>query len=336
VTLAIVVSPKFEQVWPFSADRLRQLLEPSFELTFDRVGDDAAPFTGSTTATVLIALGIEPTAADLTAFPALTTAFVSDGYRSSEVVDGLLAERGIRQLRQPSEGFWGQSVSEFGLGLTIAGLRRIPQLHHSILSSLDGWQYSRQQFGDDPEFTNGTVEGKRVRIVGAGNIASRYASFVHMLGADVSAWDPFASEPAFHRSGTRKEWHLDNLVRDAEIFVPMVPLTPGTAGIVTAEHIRALPSGCLVVMVTRAGIVDMPELRRRVLADELALAADVFDIEPVPLDDPLLGRHNVVHTPHNAGRTKEAGYRWAEMIAEQFERFDRSLVPPPTQRRHDG
>ena len=76
--------------------------------------------------------------------------------------------------------------------------------------------------------------------------------------------------------------------------------------------------GCLVVLVTRADICDMPTLRRRVLADELALAADVFDIEPLPLDDPLLGRHNVVHTPHNAGRTRQANERWAEALLVQF------------------
>lgn len=150
-----------------------------------------------------------------------------------------------------------------------------------------------------------------------------------MLGADVAAWDPFASEPSFHRAGSRREWHLEKLVTDAEIFVPMVPLMPATEGLVTAEHLRALPAGCLVVMVTRAGIVDTVELRRRVMADELARAADVFDVEPLPLDDPLLGRHNVVHTPHNAGRTKESNYRWAEMLAEQFVEFDARLAPPP-------
>ena len=178
---------------------------------------------------------------------------------------------------------------------------------------------SIDNYGDDPRFTNGTVAGKRVRIVGAGNIASRYASFTHMLGADVAAWDPFASEPSFHRAGARKEWHLDRLVRDAEIFAPMLPLTDATRGIVTAAHIRALPSGCLVVLATRALICDMPALRARVLADELALAADVFDIEPLPPDDPLLGRHNVVHTPHNAGRTRHANTQWARALFEQFE-----------------
>jgi D-3-phosphoglycerate dehydrogenase / 2-oxoglutarate reductase len=111
--------------------------------------------------------------------------------------------------------------------------------------------------------------------------------------------------------------------------VPMVPLTPATGGLVTAAHLRALPNGCLVVQATRARIVDTVELRRRVLADELSLAADVFDIEPLPLDDPLLGRRNVVHTPHIAGRTKASHYRWAEMLVEQVAEYDRTLVPPP-------
>ena len=100
--------------------------------------------------------------------------------------------------------------------------------------------------------------------------------------------------------------------------IPVLPLTDKTAGLVTAAHIDALPRGTLVVLVTRAGICDMTAVRRRVLAGELSLAADVFDVEPLPLDDPLLGHPNVVHTPHNAGRTKQAGERWAEMLLEQF------------------
>jgi phosphoglycerate dehydrogenase-like enzyme len=45
----------------------------------------------------------------------------------------------------------------------------------------------------------------------------------------------------------------------------------------------------------------------------------VWDVEPLPLDDPLLGRHNVVHTPHIAGRTRDANLAWAENLAAQFD-----------------
>ena len=37
------------------------------------------------------------------------------------------------------------------------------------------------------------------------------------------------------------------------------------------------------------------------------------------ITDPLLGRHNVVHTPHNAGRTRQANEAWAAKLVEQFE-----------------
>lgn len=54
------------------------------------------------------------------------------------------------------------------------------------------------------------------------------------------------------------------------------------------------------------------------LKDELSLAADIFDIEPLPLNDPLIRRHNVIHTPHMAGRTKEANMRFAEALLAMF------------------
>jgi phosphoglycerate dehydrogenase-like enzyme len=279
----------------------------------------------------LVALNVPVMAATIQHMPRLKEAAIIRDYHASDdpALRDALAARGVRTYAQQSEGFWGQSVAEFALALTLCGLRRIPQTCVAMLRSHDVWSYTPpdgigrpgqrgQQYGDDSRFTNGTVEGKRVRIVGAGNIGSRYASFMHMLGADVAAWDPFASEPSFHRAGSLREHHLERLVQDAEIFAPMLPLTDGTRGLVTRELIYDLPKGCLVVLATRARICDMAAIRERVLADEIALAADVFDVEPLPLDDPLLGRHNVVHTPHNAGRTRQANERWAEMLAAQF------------------
>jgi phosphoglycerate dehydrogenase-like enzyme len=336
---AILVHPRFDAIWPFAADHARELWAAQGPVEFIRLApEETRPAGGLLTdpAAVerLVLLDVSLTADCLARLPHLRElAWNEGGYTHESAAQAGLqaafAARGVRMIRHASEGFWGQSVSEFGLALTLAALRRIPQTHRAMLTGHDTWHYTPpgglgrpgergQQFGDDSRFTCGTLEGKRVRIVGAGNIASRYASFCHFLGADVAAWDPFASEPCFHRAGARRELFLDQLGRDAEIFVPMVPLTEKTRGLVTAAHLDALPRGALVVLVTRAGICDMPALRRRVLADELALAADVFDTEPVPLDDPLLGRANVVHTPHNAGRTRQANERWAELLLAQF------------------
>ena len=288
-----------------------------------RVLEDAAEVSR------LACFGVEFTEESLGAMKSLRELAI--GIPQDDPLREKLREAGVRLIWQQSQGFWGQTVAEFALGLTLCGLRRIPQLHRNIISDLADWDYRQadgvgrpeergMQYGDDSRFTNGTLAGKRVRVVGAGNIGSRYADFCHYLGADVAVWDPFAKEPCFHRAGARREHFLERLVIDAEIFAPMVPLTPDTRGLVRAEHIQALPKGCLVVVVTRARICDCEVLYQRVLRDELAMAADVFDHEPIEIGNALLGRHNVVHTPHNAGRTKEANFRFAEMLADQFSR----------------
>ncbi|MCW8131848.1 MAG: hydroxyacid dehydrogenase [Planctomycetota bacterium] len=329
---AIVVHPNFDAVWPWTGDHMHRLWAAQGPVEFVRLPYGEAPAAHTAVknpgaVTRLVSFGLPFTAESLKAMPKLKE--LHAGFKRDDPLAAAIKEAGIALIGQKSEGYWGQSVSEFGFALTLCALRRIPQTHHSIVTDLAEWNYNPaggkavpgrrgQQFGDDPAFANGTLEGKRVRIVGAGNIASRYASFCHFFGADVAAWDPFASEPCFHRAGARREHFLDRLVKDAEIFVPMVPLTDATRNLVKAEQIDALPKGCLVVMVTRARICDCEALYKRVLNDELSLAADVFDEEPVPLGHPFLGRPNVVHTPHNAGRTKEANFRYAELLAEQF------------------
>ena len=340
---AIIVHEHFERTWSWAADHWhRRWLAEAGEQGLDQGAVLFQRMDGDQQSVVsfivnpeqlqrIVILGCQISLAELKLFSSLREMVYQSGAYANPAADKEIIEycdqQGIQLHKHKSEGYWGQSVAEFAFALTLCGLRRIPQTHSRITQSLDDWNYSPAkgspggrsgQFGDDPNFTCGTLAGKRVRIVGAGNIASRYADWCSMFGADVAVWDPFASEPCFHRAHARREHHLASLMKDAEIFAPMLPLLDSTRGIITAEMIAALPKGCLVVQATRAQICDTEKLYQRVLNDELALAADVYDVEPVPLDSPLLGRHNVVHTPHNAGRTRQANEAWADALIDQF------------------
>ncbi|XVH31900.1 NAD(P)-dependent oxidoreductase [Haloferacaceae archaeon DSL9] len=334
MTEHVVVGPLFESVWPLAADHLHERRRDRGPVEFirlDETPDDLCSVLPDPSAvTRLIALGVPVSEACVDQLTGLEAAFVmtTSMYAVDEAVHRRLSDRGVTVHDHTSEGFWGSSVAEFGLALTINALRQLPQKYRRMVDDHDPWDLDLlegeipgargHQFADDPAFVNGTVAGKRVRVVGVGNIGSRYASAVDFLGADVAAYDPYADEPCFHRAGARRVRDVSALVRDAEVFAPTVPLTEATRGLVTAEHVRALPSGCLVVLVTRAGVCDMDAIRERVVADEIALAADVWDDEPLPLNDPLLGRHNVVHTPHIAGRTRDANESWAEHLDAHF------------------
>lgn len=327
---AILVHERFDAMWPWAADHWHTAWRQQDQTVFVRSEAPEPTLTGflpdGTGVTRLAALGVPMSAADLDHLPNLQELACT---APDESLESACTARDIAWRRHTSEGYWGQSVAEFALALTLDGLRRIPQLHRQMLSDPTVWKYAPAdgvgrpgrrglQFGDDDRFTCGTLAGKRVRVIGAGNIGTRYARWCSQIGADVAIWDPMASDPCFHGAGARREHHLHRLVQDAEIFAPMLPLRPSTRGLVSAELIDALPKGCLVVLVTRAAICDTAALEQRVLTDELALAADVFAHEPMPGDHPLLGRDNVVHTPHNAGRTRDANIAWADDLLSRF------------------
>ncbi|WP_254546659.1 NAD(P)-dependent oxidoreductase [Halomarina pelagica] len=335
MTRHVVVDPLFEDVWPRAADHLHRVWSRDGPVEFVRLeGRRETPLAEAIAdpgdVTQLVSLGVRVEDQRLSAFVDLREAFVmtTSMYAVDEAVAAALRDRDVTVHDHTDEGFWGESVAEFGLGLTINALRRLPQKYRAMAESHDPWDLDLldgdlpgargHQFADDPAFVNGTIADKRVRVAGVGNIGSRYAAAADFLGADVAAYDPYADEPCFHRAGARRVHDLSALVEDAEVFAPTVPLTDATRGLITADHVQSLPEGALVVLVTRAGICDMAAVRERVLADEIALAADVWDEEPLPLDDPLLNRHNVVHTPHIAGRTDDANRRWAEHLAAHF------------------
>ena len=140
----IVVHPRFDGVWPFAADHAHARWQAQGAVIFRRLDPaDTRPahevIESPERVGRLIALGVPFTSACLHAMPALRELVCTDPVGQSLPAE--MAGRGVRRITQTSEGYWGQSVSEFGLALTLCGLRRIPQTHHEIIASRTPWQY---------------------------------------------------------------------------------------------------------------------------------------------------------------------------------------------------
>jgi phosphoglycerate dehydrogenase-like enzyme len=85
-----------------------------------------------------------------------------------------------------------------------------------------------------------------------------------------------------------------------------VKLTEQTRGLIGARQIGLMKPGALLVNTARGAVVDTPALVAALNSGQLAGAGiDVFDIEPVPPDHPLLSCQHVVLTPHVADQTPE-------------------------------
>lgn len=214
---------------------------------------------------------------------------------------------------------WAPSVAELGLCLALCALRRVPWWHQRMANREPLWHYEASQFCDDREFVNGDLGTKRVGVVGLGQIGRRVAQGCQALGAEVKGYDPFLPQERLSSWGITPV-SLDALVEWAEVLFLTVPPTPSAQGMINKERIDRLQKGAIVVLITRTAVVDMKALRERILANEIFGAFDVYDIEPLPVEDSLRGRGNVVHTPHIAGRTRDANLRVADIITEDFRR----------------
>ena len=221
---------------------------------------------------------------------------------------------------------WAPSVAEVALALALNALRGIPQWHARLAAGEVLWDFPYQQFCDDPDFVNGELGTKRVGVIGLGQIGRRVARCCVALGATVTGYDPFLP-PELVRSWGVQPTTIDSLVETSQVVFVLVPPTPSARHLLSRERIYRLARGTLVVVVTRAHAVDLDALRERIVANQLAGAFDVYDVEPLPVDDPLRHRPNVVHTPHIAGRTRDANLRVADVIADDFLRVLRGEPP---------
>jgi phosphoglycerate dehydrogenase-like enzyme len=328
-------SPDLERAWPFVPDRLLERLGALGEVDVVELDREAVL---SDHADLSQVEAIALFSGQLTdACVARAARLKAVGCNTDNTARGLplaaLRGRGIPVI--DTTRAWGQSVAEVALALALAALRRIPQWHMQLAAGERSFRYEATQYSDAAGFANGELGTKRIGVIGLGQIGGRVARWCAALVQDAAAdhlhgqvlgYDPFLPDGIAESWGVRRV-DVDRLVDESDVVFVTVPPTPSAKHLLDAARIGRLRRGALVVVVTRAFAVDMAALRQRLLAGELCAALDVYDVEPLPLDDPLRGRPNVVHTPHIAGRTRDANLRTADIIADDFARILRGDPP---------
>jgi phosphoglycerate dehydrogenase-like enzyme len=177
-----------------------------------------------------------------------------------------------------------------------------------------------------PDVPGGTFElsGRRLVLLGAGEIGARIARLADAFGVFVTAvrhHPDEAVEGAAHVLGTDA---LLDVLPHADLLVVTLPLTGATRGLVGAGALAALPRHAVVVNVGRGGVVDQGALVAALEAGRVGAAAlDVFEDEPLPDDSPLWAMGNVIVTPHAAGHTPHYADRALAIFLGNLGRYRR-------------
>lgn len=153
------------------------------------------------------------------------------------------------------------------------------------------------------------LRGATLGLVGLGRIGQHVAGVAQAFGMDVVAWSPHLDDARAAQAGARRAGSLVELMRTSDFVSIHLVLSAATRGIVDREAIAALKPTAYLVNTSRAGLVDMAALTDALAAGRIAGAGlDVYDVEPLPLDDRLRTLPNVLGTPH-LGYVSESNYR---------------------------
>ena len=202
------------------------------------------------------------------------------------------------------------AVAEFSIGLMLSALRCMAYGHHQLKQG--HWHGP----GKLPAPTM-LLTGKTVGLVGFGAIGRNVARLLQGFGCPVLYAKPHRLPLEEEAALTVRHAALDDLLAQADIVSLHCPLTDETTGLIDREALRRMKRTAVLINVARGGVVveaDLVDaLRDRVI---MAAAMDVFSVEPLPPDSPLLHLDTLVLTPHLAAVTADT---FAPTVRRMFE-----------------
>ncbi len=170
------------------------------------------------------------------------------------------------------------------------------------------------------------VRGRRLGIVGYGNIGSQLSVLAESLGMSVCFYD---TADRLALGNARRMASLDALLAEVDIVTLHVDGRPDNRNMYGEAEFARMRPGAIFLNLSRGFVVDHRALRRHIESGHLAGAAmDVFPDEPASPDEPfvseLQGLENVILTPHIGGSTEEAQVDIGQFVAGKLVEYVRS------------
>ena len=197
------------------------------------------------------------------------------------------------------------TVAEHTMALILALAKQLFTMDRAVRNQHWGERFSPRQMD---------LQGKRVGIIGYGNIGQATARLCDCFGMHVTVYDPFVDQKV---SGISFTEDLSRIFRLSDFVCLHCPVTSITKGLVGKKYLDLMHSGAYLINTSRGELIDEDALVEALTHKKIAGAAlDVFETEPVGAASPFLQFPDVILSPHVAGSTKESNERIAVAAAQ--------------------
>ena len=189
-----------------------------------------------------------------------------------------------------ASGAFGRIISEYTMGMILSVYKRLPQYYVN----------QKKRVWTDLGYEKSLL-GKRVLILGTGNVGSNIAQKLHAFGTyNIGINRSGKTAEHFDEIHTLKK--LDHFLPSADIVIGALPKAPGTVGLFDYHRLQRIPRDALLVNVGRGTMIVTKDLEK--LLEEghfYGVILDVMDPEPLPRDSSLWTCDRVLLTPHVSG-----------------------------------
>jgi D-3-phosphoglycerate dehydrogenase len=190
-----------------------------------------------------------------------------------------------------------REVSDHTMALLLALIRKIPLSNKLVQSGR--WEMPAV-------VPIRRLEGTVLGLVGFGHIPRLVVPKAQAFGMKVIAYDPYVKPEQFKAMNVEGV-DFDTLLKTSDYVSVHAPLLPATRGMLNADAFAKMKKGAYVVNTARGPLIDEPALIAALDAGQVGGAAlDVVTTEPLAKDSPLLGRDNVIISPHTGFYSIEA------------------------------
>jgi D-3-phosphoglycerate dehydrogenase len=213
-----------------------------------------------------------------------------------------------------------EGVAEHAVGMMLACLKRMPEAHAAMIAG------TAQNRG---ALMGRELRNRTVGLVGSGNVGTRVAEICRLaFGCKVIAVDPYLDAETMKARGVTKV-DMQTLLAEADVVSLHCPLTPETRGTINAAAFAKMKKGVVFVTTARGSIHDENDLLAALNSGQVASAGlDVWELEPPPVDHPLLKHPAVIASQHTAGVTHESRANITKIAALAFSDLAAGRMPP--------
>lgn len=163
------------------------------------------------------------------------------------------------------------------------------------------------------------LDGKKIGIIGYGNIGQAVAAIATALGMKVYV---YSSKPQFLLPQGVQRMSIDEIFQECDVVSLHCPLTDETKGMVNSTRLNSMKSSAILINTGRGPLVNEQDLADALNNGVIAAAGlDVLSTEPPRKDNPLLTAKNCFITPHIAWATKEARIRLMNIAVNNLRSF---------------